>query len=114
MVAQAWERRATEQSPAAGDLFRDASTAVWVDRRPQIRLAAHGADPPAARSCGHSGRTPVPTPQKPRPEPPAASGKGAREMIHLSFVTGLGAAIVGLIVVVISVVVVGLALRSAA
>ena len=35
-------------------------------------------------------------------------------MMHLSFVTGLGAAIIGLIVVVISVVVVGLALRSAA
>lgn len=35
-------------------------------------------------------------------------------MIHLSFVTGLGVAIVGLIVVVISVLVVGLALRSQA
>jgi hypothetical protein len=35
-------------------------------------------------------------------------------MIHLSFVTGLGVAIVGLIVVVVSVLVVGLALRSQA
>jgi hypothetical protein len=33
-------------------------------------------------------------------------------MVHLSFITGLGVAIVGLIVVVISVLVVGLALRS--
>jgi hypothetical protein len=35
-------------------------------------------------------------------------------MIHLSFVTGLGVAIVGLVVVVVSVLVVGLALRSQA
>lgn len=35
-------------------------------------------------------------------------------MIHLSFLTGLGVAIVGLVVVVVSVLVVGLALRSQA
>jgi len=35
-------------------------------------------------------------------------------LVHLSFITGLGVAIVGLVVVVLSVLVVGLALRSQA
>jgi hypothetical protein len=38
----------------------------------------------------------------------------AGTVVHLAFVTGLGVAIVGLIVVVISVLAVGLALRSQA
>jgi hypothetical protein len=35
-------------------------------------------------------------------------------LVHLSFITGLGVAIVGLVVVVLSVLAVGLALRSQA